>query len=122
MHFTLLGLLLLFSPSVASAAPRTFSELVNLLVDIMNNGVFALIALAIAAYFFGMSTNILNMGEEPETRKRFFLWGIIILFFMVSIWGILEMVQGTLFGGDGFNTQNASGGILCDSFGNCSIE
>lgn len=122
MPLALFSFFLLFLPSTASAAPRTFSELVNLLVDIMNNGILALVILAIAAYFFGISTNILSMGEDVETRKRFFLWGIGVLFVMVSIWGILEMVQGALFGGDGFNPESASGGIICDSFGQCSYE
>ncbi|OGG70571.1 hypothetical protein A3F27_02955 [Candidatus Kaiserbacteria bacterium RIFCSPHIGHO2_12_FULL_53_13] len=89
----------LLVPAVALAAPRTWSELVDSLVSLMNYGVATLVALAIALYFYGISSNILKLGEnEPEKKKAYFFWGIIILFVMVSVWGILRIVRYTLFG------------------------
>lgn len=88
-------------PVAALAAPRTWSELVYGLVSLMNAGVAVLVALAIALYFYGISSNILNFDEEgshPEKKKAYFLWGTIILFVMVSVWGILRIVRYTLFG------------------------
>ena len=95
-------------PGVALAAPRTFGDLANILVLILNNATTVLIVLGIVVYFFGLSTNILKFSEEGgENVRRYFLWGIIVLFMMVSIWGILRLLQNTLFGS---NTYSSVGG------------
>ena len=82
-----------------------------------------LVTLALAVYFLGISTNILNITEDEEAKKRFFFWGILVLFVMVSVWGILNLIQNTLLG---TSLDSGVGGIgnseLCDSFGNCGFE
>lgn len=94
----LLTLCLLAMPAVSEAAPRTWSELVNTLVSIMNSGIATLVTLALVAYFWGIATNILKFEGDPEKKKAYFFWGIVILFVMVSIWGILGLVKNSLFG------------------------
>lgn len=89
-------------PGIAlAAAPRTFQELANVVVVILNNATIVLVVAGIVVYFYGISTNILKMGEDNKEKVRtYFLWGIIVLFLMVSIWGVLRLLQDTLFGGD----------------------
>ncbi|MDO8482125.1 MAG: hypothetical protein Q7S75_03525 [bacterium] len=84
----------------AATAPRTWSELVNALVSIMSTGAITLITLAFVIYFYGISSNILKFGEDTngEKKRAYFVWGIIILFVMVSIWGILRLLQNTFLG------------------------
>ena len=97
-------------PAIALAAPRTFGELANLLVLILDNATTVLIVLGIVVYFWGISTNILKFSEEGgETVKRYFFWGIIVLFVMVSIWGILRLLQNTLFGSNPYS--GGGGGV-----------
>ena len=93
---------LYFIPTVAlAAAPRTFQELANLIVVILNNATVVLVVAGIAIYFYGVSTNILKFGDTGwEKVKAYFLWGLIVLFVMLSVWGILRLIQDTLFGGD----------------------
>src|SRR3989344_6946654 len=100
-----LALLLLAAPAVASAAaPRTFLDLSNLIVLILDNATAVLVVAGIVVYFYGVSTNILSFSEEGgEKLKAYFFWGIIVLFVMVSIWGILRLLQSTLFGGSSNN-------------------
>lgn len=98
MRFVLLAALLL--PGLALAAPKTWSDLVGLLVAYMNMGVGVLVTIAIVVYFYGMSSNILKFGEnDVEKKKAYFFWGIIILVVMVSVWGILRLARSTLFPG-----------------------
>lgn len=98
-----------FTPALALAAPRTFGELANIIVLILNNATTVLIVLGIVVYFFGISTNILKFSEEGGERLRqYFLWGILVLFVMVSIWGILRLLQNTLFGS---NPYSGGGGM-----------
>ena len=101
-----LGFASLLLPAVALAqAPRTFGELANVLVVILNNATAVLVVLGLVVYFYGVSTNILNFGEDGREKvKAYFFWGIIVLFVMVSIWGIVQILQETLLGGDTYST------------------
>lgn len=116
-----LGVLLL--PSICfAAAPRTFVELASYLVFIMNNMVAVLIVLGLVVYFWGVTSNIHSMGSEDgaEARKNYFFWGIVALFVMVSVWGILRLLQNTLFGGGGgIGSGQQAPSNFCASFGEC---
>jgi succinate dehydrogenase/fumarate reductase cytochrome b subunit len=90
-----------FVPFIAAAAtaPRTFKELAEFVVGILDNATAILFVLGIVIYFYGISTNILKFGEEGmEKARAYFFWGIIVLFMMFSIWGILRILQDTIFG------------------------
>ena len=99
-------------PGVSFAAPRTFSEAVNLLVTILDTGTGLLVLAGIVVYFWGISTNILKMKDEgSQAFKAYFIWGIIAIFVMVSIWGIIQLVQNTIFGGDYYAPNGQSSGF-----------
>jgi hypothetical protein len=98
----LLLLAFIVLPTVVLAAPKNFSDLAALLVNLLNGATGVLILAGLVLYFYGVSTNILKFGEgDTEVIRNYFLWGIIVLFLMVSIWGIVRLLQGTLFGGTG---------------------
>ncbi len=104
-------------PSVALAAPRTFADLANLIVLILNNATTVLIVLGIVVYFFGISTNILSFSKEGgEKLRQYFVWGIIVLFMMVSIWGVLRLLQNTLFGSNQYNTSGGGTQVIEEPF------
>ncbi len=96
VHLSVLALLLVPSFALA-AAPRNFCELVNFFVGIFNalTGLFVLAA--VATYLFGITMNI-RAGEASHTNLRnIILWGLLGIFLMVSVWGILRLLQETLF-------------------------
>jgi len=111
-------------PTVAFAqAPRTFQELAADIVDIFNSTTAVLIVAGIVIYFYGVSTNILKFSDEGgEKVKAYFLWGIIILFVMVSIWGILQLLQRTLFGTASTNPATGQVQTSQDPFGGARFE
>lgn len=94
----------LLTPAVALAAPRTFQEFANILVTLMSNTSIVLVVLGLVVYFWGVSTNVIGLqgGKEAagEKIRAYFFWGIIIFFVMVSVWGILQLLQNTVFGSD----------------------
>lgn len=112
-------------PSVALAAPRTFGELANFLAGFMNNFALVLITAALAIYFWGIAKNVTKFGDAKggggEKMRSYFLWGIIVLFVMVSLSGILRVLENTLFGGANASTvlQGSSSGSACGSFADC---
>ena len=103
MKFRFLFTLLLVSalPFIAEAAPRTFRELTVDLVDILSATTATVLALAVVIFIWGIAKNITALGENKiKERNAYILWGTIILFVMVSVWGILGLLRNTLFQGD----------------------
>ncbi|OHB20139.1 MAG: hypothetical protein A2854_04990 [Parcubacteria group bacterium RIFCSPHIGHO2_01_FULL_56_18] len=116
MNIRLSLLFFLLVPSMALAAtPRTFSELAELSVNFLNAGIGTAIVLGLVIYFYGVASGIssLRHGESEQLRLRI-VWGIIAIFVMVSVWGIIGLVRNTLFGGGG-----GSGGFGNDGEPRC---
>ena len=116
---------LLFTPMVALAAPSTFKELVDRLVVLMDLLVPLLITCALVFYLFGISQNVLSFSDQKggnEKMKAYMLYGVLILFVMVSIWGILRLMSDTLFATGGqadFLAPPAEGLDLDCGLGEC---
>src|SRR3990167_981197 len=94
----------LLTPLFAYAAARNFSEFAEEAINIIDTGTGVLIVFGFVMYFWGISINILKFEDDPDKRKAYFFWGLLVLFVMVSIWGIVGLLQNTLFGGGTFNT------------------
>ncbi|MBI5470087.1 hypothetical protein HY968_02080 [Candidatus Kaiserbacteria bacterium] len=96
-------------PAVAAAqgAPQTLGELATLVVKLISAATVVLIAFAIVVYFYGIFYNMSTFTEgSPEKLRAYFFWGIIALFIMVSIWGILSLLSQTVFNGNPPGTIN----------------
>ena len=87
----------LLTPLFAYAAARNFSEFAEEVINIIDTGTGVLIVFGFVMYFWGISINILKFENDPDKRKAYFFWGLLVLFVMVSIWGIIELLQNTLF-------------------------
>lgn len=112
-------LFLLFAPAVASAAtPRTFQDVATLALTIIGEGTLVLMVGAVAVYFWSIANNILKLskGESAQWRSHFF-WGILAIFVMVSIWGIVQILQNTVFNTGGVAGGGPGGGSNCATFG-----
>ncbi len=109
-------------PGVTLAAAHNFLELSNTLVELISTATGVLIVFGLVAYFYGMATNINEFGKEDghEKIKAYFFWGIVILFVMVSIWGIVELLRNTIFSDSAFHPTDGSPVSVCDRFGDCS--
>ncbi len=103
---------LLFIPMVTFAAPQTFPELVGLLVGFINLAVPIIIALAVLGFFWGVSQYIFSAGDTSkiEDGRKLMIYGIIALFVMVSIWGILRLLSNTFLGSGGSTQQQYTPG------------
>ena len=51
------------------------------------------VALAILFFFYQMAMFILKDGDEKEKHKTKMLWGVIAIAVMVSIWGLVSVLQ-----------------------------
>ncbi len=80
-----------------SLAPRNFKELVmNMFIGcIINPLVPVLMAVAVLAFLWGVFTFIRAEGDNKKKAKDFIIYGIIGLFVMVSVWGLVNILQYT---------------------------
>lgn len=74
----------------AQGVLKTIGELVSSATPIV-------VALALLYFFWGLATFILSSGDEEKRNKSrgVMIWGIIALFIIVSVWGLIGVVQET---------------------------
>ena len=107
IYITVLVLSLIF-PVVSFAALDGLKGLIVEFGNILKLIVPVLFGLALIFFFWGLTQFILNAGEAEarEDGKQRMLWGIVALFVIVSIYGILGFIGGAV----GINTGNRGGG------------
>lgn len=83
-------------PFVAFAAPQNFQELINLFLDLINTTIPVIFALSILVFFRGLAMFIWSAGDSAshEKGKGIMIWGLVGLFVMVSLGGILKFAYG----------------------------
>ena len=88
-----LSALVLSLPAIASAADL-LSTLV--LVNRFLNGLIGvIITIAIIVFFWGLVRYLTDVGEQKHAGLIMMFYGLIAIFVMVSIWGIIHLLQGT---------------------------
>ncbi|MEX0935107.1 MAG: pilin [Candidatus Paceibacterota bacterium] len=92
------------APSVASAQGPTIEGIFFWIQDIINLLVPIIIAAAVLLFLWGVLRYILKSGEPEERKKaqQTMIWGIIGIFVMVSVWGIVNILVNT------FNLDSAA--------------
>jgi len=59
--------------------------------------------LALLFFFWGIAKYVWSVGEAKDEAKSVMIWGIVALFVMSSVWGLVAFIQGELLGGPGPN-------------------
>ena len=89
----LMGPMIAFAQSLGAvnALATGFGSIVNTLIPVM-------MGLAVLAFFWGLVKYIASASDEAakEGGKTLMIWGMIALFVMVALWGILGWVQAQL--------------------------
>lgn len=85
-------------PGVSSA--QTIRELIETKILVLVNPIILVVSgLALLFFFWGLAQFILNAGSEDGRKagRQIMLWGIIALFIMFSVWGIVQLLQRSIF-------------------------
>ncbi len=71
--------------------------ILEILADLINLATPIVVALALLYFFWGLATYILNASNEEKKKdgRNIMIWGILALFIMVSVWGIINVVRDT---------------------------
>ncbi len=93
---------LAFAPVFAFA--ETLGGILNTVGQLIGAATPIVVALALVYFFWGLGQFIFNSSDEAKRKEAIsiMIYGIIALFVMVSIWGIINVLQTT------FNVQGGS--------------
>lgn len=103
MKHTLLAAALLLTPIIVfgqAGETKTFGDLVNRALTLVNPVILLIMGLALIFFLWGLAKFIYKSGDEKseDEGKQIMIWGITALFVMLSVWGIVELFQYTFFG------------------------
>jgi hypothetical protein len=78
--------------------PTTLTELVRLLLGLINPLLYVLVGLALLAFFKGLVVFIYNAGDSGKHRegRNLMVWGLIGLLVMISFIGIIRLAYSDL--------------------------
>ncbi len=101
MRFIRYYIPLLLFPINTYAAPSDFKDFVyDILIGKLLNPATAIVVSLIILYFFYNSAIFLfktdASAQEKSKITTSLMWSVIILFLLVTIWGIVKLVAGTL--------------------------
>lgn len=79
-----------------AVSAQTLLNTLALVSTFLNSLVYLFITLAIVVFFWGLITYLLKEGAEGKAQGlKVMLMGVITIFVMVSIWGIIRLLQST---------------------------
>ena len=113
--YAFLGLVLI-TPSISNAQskPTSFSDLAGNAIDIFSGFIYLTMGLALFYFLFGMLRYMTHYGNENQRSEsaKTMGYGLLALFIMVAIWGIIALLRSSLLGesGVGIPQFNGSGG------------
>jgi hypothetical protein len=89
------------SASTPGNPPQDFGEFVCILLGFINTALPILVGLTLLVFFFGLARFIWSAGDEKKLAegKRLMFWGIIALFIMLSVLGIINLLYKDVIGG-----------------------
>ena len=74
-------------------------DLIRAVGGLINPIIAILVGVALLAFFWGLARFIFRVGGDEKAvdeGKRIMKWGLIALFVMVSVWGIIIFIQEAL--------------------------
>jgi hypothetical protein len=79
----------------AVATPKDLTGIINLFTDIGLSVIPFLGAVAFLVFVWGVARFIKSAGSEKEIKdsKNLIVWGVIGLFILVTIWGIISFMK-----------------------------
>jgi hypothetical protein len=82
--------------------PQTLQSLIASVQGIVNSLIPILFAVGVLVFFWGIVRYIFAAGNEGAKAegKQVMIWGVIALFVMSAVWGLVTLIRQTLGVGD----------------------
>ena len=89
--------LVAFFSAFSFARAKTFKDVVSyVLTDFLKPLGPIILSLAIVYFTWGVIKFIRGDGKDKEEGKQIMFWGIVGLFVMICVWGLVNIVKDTL--------------------------
>lgn len=77
----------------------TFKVLVENIYTLISTGISVLIGIGLVIFLWGMVLYVYRAGslKAQNSGKDIMTWGLLTLFVMVSVWGIISLAQTAFF-------------------------
>ncbi len=86
-------------PFVAGATLNNINDVLTWIAFAINNFIYIIISLAVLVIIWGIFRYLIAGAADEESRKagrNTIVWGIVGLTFIFSIWGIVNVILGSL--------------------------
>lgn len=102
-YFTLALGLSLLTPSLVLAKASDLGGLMTIIIGLIKQATYVVATLALLFFFWGLAKFIMNVSDETKRAegKSIMVWGIIALFVMIAVWGLVGILENTFFGSGG---------------------
>ncbi len=93
-----LYLFLIFLPIIVNAYISNAKSLILAIFSIINSLVPIVAGLVLLLFFWGLAKYVYHSDSEDsrEEGRRLMFWGVIALFVMVSVWGLVNFIASDL--------------------------
>jgi len=96
MKKKILVLSLAFAPMVSFAAIGGLQGVAELVSDLFGLAMPLLLSLAVLYFVWSLVKFMTSAGESKDDAREQMIWGVIILFVMVSVWGLVNILGDTI--------------------------
>ena len=81
-------------PIAANAQLENIERIVSSIGSIVDVATPIIVGIALLAFFWGLAKFIFSAGNEDakDEGKRIMIWGVVALFVIISIWGIVSFI------------------------------
>ena len=102
---TILPVVLILSPAVVSAQLVGIKKLFYSFGQLVDGLILVVVGMALLAFFWGLVKFIFAQGSETSKleAKKIMGWGLVALFVMISVWGLVRFIQKELLPGANYS-------------------
>ena len=90
--------IIFFFPTIVFAVGELSKtrELLSKFTGIISKLIPLVFALAVLAFFWGVVKYIWSTGSGKEAGRKIMLWGVLAIFVISSVWGLVKFMNNTL--------------------------
>lgn len=97
---------LILAPSVAFAEFGGIKDMLVDVGDIIDMLTMIAVGIALLVFFWGVTRLIWGGGEAIAEGKTLMIWGVVALFVIMSVWGLVRFLQENLLPGADFSNPS----------------
>lgn len=87
-----------------------FTDFLNSIESLVSTAIPVLIGIAVLYFIYGLVSYVVSSDDDKKKEARgIMIYGVIIIAVMVSIWGLVGLLQDIFLGGSSFQTPDAPG-------------